>query len=589
MSITAKSFDELEASGFGSSYDAIAESLVATMFGGSSGISNVVFAGSGGAAFSVENFSVNGAFSSKGGILISSGGLPGDSNTSGSHTVANGTDGDADLTAVAKDAFPNAGSTRDAVTLSFDYTNNNPTIDTLQFSFVFGSDEFPEWSDSSYVDVAAVFVNGNNEALFNNAADQPLSVTGKNLDLGNFIDNTAGGYDIQWDGFSKVLTVRAAIKQGVNNIKIGIADTGDSNYDSGLYITGVKLSGDGGTGGGTLVVVDAPDGGGTVEGTIAPEEINLGAGKFNVNGSAANLNGDVVTGFNKGDTLVLQDVKLSKKDIKVSYGSLILDIDTNADGKSDTKITLAGDFKGKNVDVSTSGKNSTIVVVDAATNGNDKLDGTAGKDTLKGLGGNDVIKGLGGSDKLYGGSGKDKLYGNAGNDTLYGGSGDDRLYGGSGDDKLYGGSGNDRFEGGGGKDLLSGGTGKDKLYGGGGNDTLYGGKGADALYGGKGKDVFVFKALSDSTVKSSGRDKIVDFSGEDRINLKAIDADKKVSGNQSFDFIGNEKFHGEAGELRYGKKGGDTFVYADVNGDKKADFALQIDKLVDLDKGDFLL
>lgn len=95
--------------------------------------------------------------------------------------------------------------------------------------------------------------------------------------------------------------------------------------------------------------------------------------------------------------------------------------------------------------------------------------------------------------------------------------------------------------------------------------------------------------LSDSAVSTSGRDTIFDFANGDIIDLKAIDANSKVFGNQAFTFIGVEGYHKTAGELRAYNKSGDTFVAADFNGDGKTDFAIHIDKLVTFDKGDFLL
>ncbi|TWF57069.1 M10 family metallopeptidase C-terminal domain-containing protein [Neorhizobium alkalisoli] len=129
------------------------------------------------------------------------------------------------------------------------------------------------------------------------------------------------------------------------------------------------------------------------------------------------------------------------------------------------------------------------------------------------------------------------------------------------------------------------------LKGNGGNDTLYGGRGADDLYGGTGKDTFVFKAATDSTVKSSGRDTIFDFSGTsgDKMDFSDIDANSKTAKDDAFSFIGTKAFSGHAGELRYEKQASDTYVYGDVNGDKKADFAVHLDDAMALSKGYFLL
>ncbi|MBO3762529.1 protease, partial [Ciceribacter sp. L1K22] len=143
-----------------------------------------------------------------------------------------------------------------------------------------------------------------------------------------------------------------------------------------------------------------------------------------------------------------------------------------------------------------------------------------------------------------------------------------------------------------GNNILKGLAGNDTLRGEGGNDQLTGGAGADKLYGGSGADRFIFTTLSDSTVASSGRDMIYDFtrSQADKIDLSAIDASTKSSGNQAFTFIGEKTaFTGKAGELRYINSGGDTYVYGDVNGDKVSDFAIRVDATIDFVKGDFIL
>lgn len=167
-------------------------------------------------------------------------------------------------------------------------------------------------------------------------------------------------------------------------------------------------------------------------------------------------------------------------------------------------------------------------------------------------------------------------------DTFWGGNGDDTLYGNRGADKIGGGRGNDR---------LMGGAGNDVLKGDAGNDELSGGAGADVLLGGRGADMFVFSTAKDSTVAAAGRDTVRDFSrGQgDKIDLGAIDANVKAAGDQAFGFIGSDEFHGKAGELRFERKAGDTFVFGDVNGDGKADFSILVDANIAFKAGDFLL
>ncbi|KQY14583.1 M10 family metallopeptidase [Rhizobium sp. Root482] len=176
-------------------------------------------------------------------------------------------------------------------------------------------------------------------------------------------------------------------------------------------------------------------------------------------------------------------------------------------------------------------------------------------------------------ENVRGGSASDKITGNEVSNSLYGYNGNDRLYGLEGDDYLLGGEGND---------MVSGNVGKDRVYG---------GLGADDLYGGADADNFIFSKIGDSTASSTGRDTIFDFSGTagDRIDLSRIDASTKTAGNQAFSFIGTGVFTGTAGELRYVKAASDTYVYGDVNGDKKIDIAIHLDDAMTLSKGYFIL
>lgn len=223
---------------------------------------------------------------------------------------------------------------------------------------------------------------------------------------------------------------------------------------------------------------------------------------------------------------------------------------------------------------------------------NDVLYGDDEDDVMRGYDGDDSLSGYRGDDFLGGGDGADSLWGDAGDDALAGGADDDFLYGGNGKDLLNGESGNDSLFGESNADILKGGSGNDWLEGGSGKDTLEGGKGADTLKGDSGVDRFVFKSIADSTVKEIGRDMILDFSGDsgDRIDLKAIDSNAKSAGNQAFKFVGDGGFHRTAGELRYKQyDNNETYVYGDVNGDGKADFAIGFSGLIDFTKADFIL
>ena len=163
-------------------------------------------------------------------------------------------------------------------------------------------------------------------------------------------------------------------------------------------------------------------------------------------------------------------------------------------------------------------------------------------------------------------------------DVMFGSDEDDRLAGRDGRDKLLGGDGSD---------TLIGEEGRDRLYGGAHADTLSGGMQRDHLYGQGGQDIFDFNALADSRLGRS-RDFIEDFrQGADRVDVSDIDA---IAGGDAdgFDWIGLDAFT-SAGQLRYDQVGGNTVIYGNVDGDARADFAIIIRGLIDLDGGDFIL
>jgi len=133
--------------------------------------------------------------------------------------------------------------------------------------------------------------------------------------------------------------------------------------------------------------------------------------------------------------------------------------------------------------------------------------------------------------------------------------------------------------------------GDDTLIGGSGTEQLVGGVGHDVLTGGGGADDFIYNIVLDSTTAAAGQDVITDFSHKqhDQIDLHGMDAVTGNGSNDAFHFIGDHAFDGSAGELRYIFKSGHTFVLADTDGDKQADFSIELANHVALVKGDFIL
>jgi serralysin len=415
-----------------------------------------------------------------------------------------------------------------------------------------------------------------------------------------------------------------------------ISGTVQSIFDNGASNDTVKntgtLSGLVFLGGGHNVVTN----GGTINGNISSGGSTSIVNSGTINGSIA-LGFGTSTVKNSGtitgnvSCLGANDTIVNSKTIN---GVVNLGDGTNTLTNSGT---IVGNVNGGvNADtVTNSGKGVVLSVVDLRL-GDDRFTGGNASDRLRDNGGSDISK-LGGGNDSYlavriAGSddGTDSIDGGAGIDTydasnasaalrinldkvdhdlapigLPGGElvtkntaiGND-VDGGAGTkdtvlnfENVKGGSGSDFIYGSATANVLEGNAGADLLFGFGGNDTLVGGDGADYLIGGAGRDIldggidgfddrFIFTAISDSTVAKAGRDQIVNFEdGIDLIDLSRINP----AGLTSFTYINGNSvttpfaaFTGTAGELRSVWTASCYVIEGDVNGDGKADFAIDI-------------
>jgi Ca2+-binding RTX toxin-like protein len=166
------------------------------------------------------------------------------------------------------------------------------------------------------------------------------------------------------------------------------------------------------------------------------------------------------------------------------------------------------------------------------------------------------------------GSAKDAIFGF---ENANGGAGSDIIYGSGAGNVLNGGPGTDDLFGFGGNDTLDAGAG---------NDSLIGGPGKDQLTGGLGPDAFLLFAFSDSGITAPTRDLIADFEqGIDKIDLHFLDANKTTAADDAFTFVGTNiltGFSGNPGELHAFWSAVGQIVEGDVNGDKKADFSIEL-------------
>lgn len=237
------------------------------------------------------------------GLFLTSGdGNPPASNTESGYSVSITPSGtDASLNTTVHNAFPSAGDVQDTTALEFSFTVSDTSLSSIKFSLIFGSDEYPEFKDSSFVDIAGVYINGVNYALFNNQTNQPLSILNTNLSAGNFRDNVDGIIPLEYDGISNLLTVIAPVNQGVNKIKIAIADTGDPIYDSGLFISdlhAVQFSGSG-----LALETKGSESVDFVQGKDFNEFFDLGGGNDVVSGGQGD---DVINGGNGFDAAIFK-------------------------------------------------------------------------------------------------------------------------------------------------------------------------------------------------------------------------------------------------------------------------------------------
>jgi PKD repeat protein len=178
------------------------------------------------------------------GIVLSTGhahtlGQP-SQNWSSSNTAGNS---DADLQSLIQSI------SQDAAVLEFDLVVNESGA--LDFKYVFGSEEYPEWVGNAFNDVFAFFVKPLGSSSFDNIAtvpgtNVPVSVNNVN-DTTNaaYYINNAGDQHIALDGLTTVLPATFnAVGSQTYHVKIAIADVGDNVYDSGVFIGIESLCGD---------------------------------------------------------------------------------------------------------------------------------------------------------------------------------------------------------------------------------------------------------------------------------------------------------------------------------------------------------
>lgn len=225
--------------------------------------------------------------------------------TSGTAAMANGPNNDAGAGSCnnsqgdpSVSAISNNSTSYDACILEFDIV---PTCTPLSFSYVFGSEEYPEYINREFVDGMVILISGPGIAGIQNLALVPNTVLPVNIrNINQNTNNTYynannGGPTIQYDGFTDVLTATADVTPCEKyHIKIAIADIIDCIFDAGLFIAENSLD----CGVNNAVVTDATQNGiNPIEGcktisidfcrqgsTANPFDLNLTIGGTAING-----------------------------------------------------------------------------------------------------------------------------------------------------------------------------------------------------------------------------------------------------------------------------------------------------------------
>lgn len=154
-----------------------------------------------------------------------------------------------------------AGTVTNGVVLEFDFI---PTGDTLNFRYLFGSDEYPEFAppnSSGFNDafgfflwgpgitgpyVLAGYPNGANIATIPGGTPVTINNVCPTVNPTFYVNNMAGaayGTTIQYDGTTVLLTAAASVQcNQTYHIKLAISNVSDMAWDSGVFLEANSFS-----------------------------------------------------------------------------------------------------------------------------------------------------------------------------------------------------------------------------------------------------------------------------------------------------------------------------------------------------------
>ena len=185
------------------------------------------------------------------GVILSSGSIlnaigPNDDEGGDKDTI-HGLPGDPQLDAlldtIESETSPDTLETFDACVLEYDLT---PSNNTLQFDYIFASEEYPEFLANLKNDAVAIFVDGVNIAWVGSPS-KPVCVfeingTQNSAFFRENLPDPNQFFNLQYDGFTSTtahpwLTATKTVTQGVPvHIKIVIADEDDEKWDAAVFL-----------------------------------------------------------------------------------------------------------------------------------------------------------------------------------------------------------------------------------------------------------------------------------------------------------------------------------------------------------------
>ena len=163
-----------------------------------------------------------------------------------------GTAGDVDIDLMS--SMSGSPASQDAIAIEFDFTVM--VSDTLNFNYVFGSEEYPEFVNSSFNDAFGFFISGPGSAgPFSNMSYNISTIPGtttevainsvNDMENSQYYVNNEMGQHVVYDGFTTSLPASfQPVAYDTYHVKMVIADRGDSAFDSGIFLSFNSLSQD---------------------------------------------------------------------------------------------------------------------------------------------------------------------------------------------------------------------------------------------------------------------------------------------------------------------------------------------------------